>query len=578
MIHSDITLMIVNKQNVKSILTLIIAVTVLGIFAGCSRKVTEIKNSTHIKKIENPYYPYIKSLLYLRDGKINPAINKAIESERIKRSPEILIYISKLMFLKNKHAAANIVLYAHRKYPRNRKIIILLLNRTMPINTDKKITVAKKYLKNKNDNSIRIILADMYAQKQQISKSISTLSKITGKNNSKILISEGTIYLKLGLKGKAEKLFEKAYKLDSSNIKLGLFLAKLKEEKGAVAKAIKIYRKIAVRRPKDMFLRYHIANDLERIGKDKEALLYYNEVLNNGQRFKNRAAFSAGLIYLKFENFKKAEVLFEQLLKDDTIGYHVEYYLALAKKGMGELKSAYNLFSRINIGSDFYADSIINMAEIKNSLNKTEEGLKLIEHALKLKPANIKLKITKARLLRILKRYDESVSLYKKLLSGRINSDNKQYIYLNIADIEYANKNNTKSAIIFLKKAISLNPKNAEAMNYLGYIYIDKNINIHKGIRMVKNALKIYPENNFYQDSLGWGYFKLAKYRKAVKILKKAAKSGDPTILKHLGYVYKKLKKYNAAYRVFLKSYHQKNDKSVYKQLILLKKLMNSSR
>jgi len=80
----------VNKQSVKSILTLIIAVTVLGIFAGCSRKTaTEIKNNAHIKKIENQYYPYVKSLLYLRSGKINLAINKAIESERIKQSPEI---------------------------------------------------------------------------------------------------------------------------------------------------------------------------------------------------------------------------------------------------------------------------------------------------------------------------------------------------------------------------------------------------------------------------------------------------------------------------------------------------------
>ena len=56
--------------------------------------------------------------------------------------------------------------------------------------------------------------------------------------------------------------------------------------------------------------------------------------------------------------------------------------------------------------------------------------------------------------------------------------------------------------------------------NYLGYILIDLNIDIKKGLKYVNKALKKAPNNLAYIDSLAWGQYKLKKCEEAYKNMK----------------------------------------------------------
>ena len=58
-------------------------------------------------------------------------------------------------------------------------------------------------------------------------------------------------------------------------------------------------------------------------------------------------------------------------------------------------------------------------------------------------------------------------------------------------------------------------------LNYLGYLYIDNDMNVHKGIELVKKALKIDPNSPYYLDSLAWGYYKIGKCNEAFKLIKR---------------------------------------------------------
>ena len=78
--------------------------------------------------------------------------------------------------------------------------------------------------------------------------------------------------------------------------------------------------------------------------------------------------------------------------------------------------------------------------------------------------------------------------------------------------------------------------------NYLGYLLIDNDIDIKRGIKLVKKALKSEPDSAFYIDSLAWGYYKLGRCEEAYKLMKKVIKklgSDDEEIKNHL----KKIKK-----------------------------------
>ena len=94
-----------------------------------------------------------------------------------------------------------------------------------------------------------------------------------------------------------------------------------------------------------------------------------------------------------------------------------------------------------------------------------------------------------------------------------------------------------------MRTVISLDPKHANALNYLGYTYADLRLNLDEAERLIKEALKYKPNDGYITDSLGWVYYKKGKFDIALKYLKKAIElvPDDPIMLEHLGDAYLKL-------------------------------------
>jgi tetratricopeptide (TPR) repeat protein len=90
------------------------------------------------------------------------------------------------------------------------------------------------------------------------------------------------------------------------------------------------------------------------------------------------------------------------------------------------------------------------------------------------------------------------------------------------------------------KKAIDLNPKNASALNYLGYMLADRNVRLQEAYSLIARALDLEPQNGAFLDSMGWVYFRMGKLIEAETYLLRALeKAGrDPAIHDHLGDVY----------------------------------------
>lgn len=74
-------------------------------------------------------------------------------------------------------------------------------------------------------------------------------------------------------------------------------------------------------------------------------------------------------------------------------------------------------------------------------------------------------------------------------------------------------------------------------LNYLGYLLIDHDIDVKKGIEYVKEALKIEPNSIYYLDSLAWGYYKLGDCKEAAKVIKRVENidgSDNEEVVKHI--------------------------------------------
>jgi len=93
------------------------------------------------------------------------------------------------------------------------------------------------------------------------------------------------------------------------------------------------------------------------------------------------------------------------------------------------------------------------------------------------------------------------------------------------------------------RKAVSLDPDDAYALNYFGYWLLEQDKAPVEALGMIRKAVEKQPQNGYFVDSLGWGYFKLGQYDKAVLYLERAVTIHpvDPVITDHLGDAYAKL-------------------------------------
>jgi tetratricopeptide (TPR) repeat protein len=110
------------------------------------------------------------------------------------------------------------------------------------------------------------------------------------------------------------------------------------------------------------------------------------------------------------------------------------------------------------------------------------------------------------------------------------------------------NKNDKKMINSVMQKLETVLETSDDPMylNYLGYLLIDHNIDIKKGMAYVREALKIEKESPFYLDSLAWGYYKQGQCKKALKIMKKVRVNlgkDDPEVSGHVKAIKKCIKK-----------------------------------
>jgi tetratricopeptide (TPR) repeat protein len=92
------------------------------------------------------------------------------------------------------------------------------------------------------------------------------------------------------------------------------------------------------------------------------------------------------------------------------------------------------------------------------------------------------------------------------------------------------------------RKVIEMDPQNAGALNYLGYMLADRGERLDEARDLIRKALEIDPDNGAYLDSMGWVNFRLNNLDEAERNLRQSIEkiNGDATVYDHLGDVYLK--------------------------------------
>ena len=149
--------------------------------------------------------------------------------------------------------------------------------------------------------------------------------------------------------------------------------------------------------------------------------------------------------------------------------------------------------------------------------------------------------IALAQMYSRLKQWKEAEDNINKALALSTKQEDKDYVYF-VAGSIYERQKKYDLAEEQFRKVIASDPKNAMALNYLGYMLADRGTRLDESLGYIRRAIALDPNNGAYLDSLGWAYYKMGNYELAEENLRRASEriGNDPTVHDHLGELYQK--------------------------------------
>jgi tetratricopeptide (TPR) repeat protein len=204
----------------------------------------------------------------------------------------------------------------------------------------------------------------------------------------------------------------------------------------------------------------------------------------------------------------------------------------------GDTDAARFAYGRPKPGSTEYGAAQAKLAWTYQGADDKETALKLARAAAA--TGDMDARVTLADLLRSDEKYAESIDV----LNGLINDSKKpDWRLIYARGVAYGQLDRWPEAEADLQAALKLQPDEPELLNYLGYSWIDRGERLKEAMAMVEKAVGANPRSGAMVDSLGWAYYRLGDYKKAVTKLEEAVEleAGDPEINNHLGDAYWKV-------------------------------------
>ncbi|MDO9471906.1 MAG: tetratricopeptide repeat protein [Caulobacter sp.] len=195
-------------------------------------------------------------------------------------------------------------------------------------------------------------------------------------------------------------------------------------------------------------------------------------------------------------------------------------------------------YAAIPSGSPYYAAARAKLAWSYQSAKDADRGLGMARQAYEAYPADRDAAVTYADLLRANEQFAESAVVLDGVITRAGGTPDWRLLYMRGIALERSGQ--WPAAEKDLVAALAQQPNEPDLLNYLGYAWIDRGERLAEAMDMVKRAVAANPRSGAMVDSLGWAYFRIGDFRRAVEKLEEAVllSPADPEINNHLGDAY----------------------------------------
>jgi tetratricopeptide (TPR) repeat protein len=257
-------------------------------------------------------------------------------------------------------------------------------------------------------------------------------------------------------------------------------------------------------------------------------------------------------------------LIFEQLaveLKPD----HDFAWLTIAGlyEQWGNSAKALVAYNKVVPTSPLYWQARLRAAALDAQEERIDQAVRKLRVLVAEKPDRIDAALTLADLLRSKERYADAVAVYDTAIQRIKTVEERHWPVFFGRGIVLERVKQWAKAEADMKKALELSPEQPYVLNYLGYSWIDQGLNLDAGMKMLKRATELRPDDGAITDSVGWAYYRLGQFDKAVEWLERASeqKGEDATVVEHLGDAYWHVGRLREARFQWSRALNQKPDK-----------------
>ena len=534
-------------MSVKPKTAFIIVIVTISFMISCAyfpEGQMKLEASQGSEGIFNRYYHYSLATLYTLNGEIDKAINEYIKILRFDQtSAELRIELASLYVRKGEKKKAIAVLEKSIVYnPENLDSHLLLGGLYGSLKEfDKAIGEYETVIEiDPEKHEAYLFLSIFFQEVGQPDESITVLRKLLTISPDHLMGSYylAKIYLKMGSQDNAEEWLKKTLALKPAFESAAFDLGHLYETQKNRDKVIETYREFILLNPETISMRLRLGQIFFRMKKYPEAERLSREVLEiDNSRMDARFALGLSLLFAG-ENLNEAIEELLVVLKNNPQDLKARFFLASAYEKMNNHPGALQEFSRIPADSDLFVNSRIHMGFILKEDGRIEEAIEMLINCIDTKGTEDDLFGFLAALYEENNQLDRAEEILKKGLSIFPASIDLHYKL----GVIYSKMERGEESLLEMEEVLTIEPENAEALNFIGYSYADKGIKLDKAESMIKRAMELKPGNGYIIDSLGWVYYRQDKIREAIKYLEEAfhITPEDPTIAEHLGEVYEK--------------------------------------
>lgn len=331
---------------------------------------------------------------------------------------------------------------------------------------------------------------------------------------------------------RAEKFFERTYESAGGSLRVVQAYGNFLERQGNRSKAIEIYEQFERTTAGHPLIKH----TLERAKNGRDA----GPFIASGLEGVSEALFSLSSA-LADQSGVDLALLYAQL------ALHIRPGFSVAQMLLGDIyedtkrhQKAIDTYESISKDSPLRTNADLRIAVNYDRIGKAKEAQKRLEAEIVKNPSSYHPSLMLGNLLKNHEKFAEAAKHYATAISQLEKVENKHWTLFYFRGICFERSEQWAKAELDFKKALELRPEQPHVLNYLGYSWIEKGLNLREALGMIERAVELRPNDGYIVDSLGWAHYKLKNFELATKNLERAVelKPQDPVINDHLGDAY----------------------------------------